>query len=75
MEVDRVQAGSRFRREFDVCVQFFFFVSVVFFFRECLWVINVEAHAINCRMENLMIIPGKGSCSWTKRLLISDLVM
>ena len=34
-------------------------VSVFFFFRECLWVVNVEAHAAQCRMASTIIIPGR----------------
>ena len=32
-------------------------VSVVFFFRECFWVINVEAHAAHRRMASSIILP------------------
>ena len=32
---------------------------VFFFFRECLWVINLEAHAAHCRMASAVIIPDR----------------
>ena len=31
------------------------YISVVFLCRECLWVINVEAHAAHCRMPSTTI--------------------
>ena len=38
-----------------LCICFLFLrFSFVSSFGECLWVINVEAHAINCRMANTM---------------------
>ena len=40
---------------------------MVFFFLECLWVINVESHDAHCRMANatMYLIPGTERSSWT----------
>ena len=50
----------RLSRELDFVHRFGSFACVFFFRRECLWVINVEAHAAHRRMASALVIMAWG---------------